>query len=157
MDAPSQTVFAVDTKPLMTGNGNQAWAYRHWVDSPALYTIPDACGSWAWGTNNGWDYNQTTEGPTSPGSYGIAGDEQGPTGTDRVSLRHNGGTDVIFCDGHVKWMTPGNLAAGTNWSATTPAGNIVVTDLSKYLWSLRKSGGCDIRIDCNGNNTEENM
>jgi prepilin-type N-terminal cleavage/methylation domain-containing protein/prepilin-type processing-associated H-X9-DG protein len=131
---PAQTIFAVDSKPLLAGGGS-AWPFMEWTDSPAGYTAPDACVAWAWGTDQIWD---------QPGyGTGEPGDEQ-PFNTDRVSVRHTGGTNVIFCDGHAKWMTPGNLAAGTNWNANSTAGNIDITDLSKYLWSLAKTGTHDI-------------
>ena len=62
------------------------------------------------------------------------------TGTNLFDPRHSGGGNVSFCDGHVKWLTPGALAAGTNWNSQINEANVQVTDLSKYLWSLRKSG-----------------
>ena len=142
MESPSQTVFAVDAKPLFF-DAETAWMYRYWVDAPASWLAPVACSSWNWGATSGWD-QAATPGVNAPGSFGVPGDEPGNTNTDRVSLRHTGGTNVIFCDGHVKWLTPGNLAAGTNWSSTAYAGNIVILDFSKYLWSLKKSGNSDI-------------
>jgi prepilin-type processing-associated H-X9-DG protein/prepilin-type N-terminal cleavage/methylation domain-containing protein len=143
MDSPAETVFAVDSKPLMTGTGyKDAYIYRYWTGSPAGLTAPATCISWSWGDRGAWDAPAT--GPYSGGSYGVPGDESGNTNTDRVSIRHNGGTNVVFCDGHVKWMTPGNLAAGTNWNTTATWDQIDIEDLSKYLWSLRKSGPSDI-------------
>ena len=58
--------------------------------------------------------------------------------------RHKGGGDVAFCDGHVKWMRPGDLAAGTNWYPGINQGDVKITDLSKYLWSLKKTGNSDL-------------
>lgn len=50
--------------------------------------------------------------------------------------RHGGQGTVLFVDGHAKQMTPAALAAGTTWTATTPLGDVKVTDRSKYLWDL---------------------
>lgn len=52
------------------------------------------------------------------------------------SPRHGGRGTVAFVDGHVRQMTPEQLAAGTNWSRTTPNSQVVVTDPSRYLWDL---------------------
>jgi len=142
MESPSQTVFAVDAKPLFW-DASTAWMYRYWTGAPASFNAPVVCISWSWGDPGGWD-QPATAASNSPGSFGVPGDEPGNTNTDRVSVRHTNGTNVMFCDGHVKWLTPGNLAAGTNWSTTTPWNDIVIQDLSKYLWSLRKTGNSDI-------------
>lgn len=142
MESPAQTVFAVDAKPLFW-DATTAWMYRYWTGSPAMWTAPLACGSWSWGDPGGWD-EPAAAATNSPGSYGVPGDEPGPTNTDRVSTRHTGGTNVMFCDGHVKWLTPGNLAAGTNWNTTANWHDIFIEDLSKYLWSLKKTGNSDI-------------
>lgn len=52
--------------------------------------------------------------------------------------RHSDGGNVIFCDGHSKFMKPGSLAAGTTWNinVTAPA-QILINDRSQYLWDLR--------------------
>ncbi|MEO7719040.1 MAG: H-X9-DG-CTERM domain-containing protein [Capsulimonas sp.] len=142
MESPSETVFAVDAKPLFY-DADTAWMYRYWTGAPATWLAPVACTSWSWGSHQGWD-QAATAGSGSPGSYGVAGEEPGNTNTDRVSVRHTGGTNVMFCDGHVKWMTPGNLAAGTNWNTGADRNNILILDFSKYLWSLTKSGNTDI-------------
>ena len=130
VDEPSNTVFATDVKPEIAPGGG-AYPYMYFVESPGVYFAPIACSTYgAWG--NG-EFPDTPNYSTEPVS-----------GTGGVSVRHRGGTNVIFCDGHAKWMTPGNLAAGTNWHAGINSGDIVITDLSKYLWSLRKSGTNDI-------------
>lgn len=51
--------------------------------------------------------------------------------------RHGGRGTVLFADGHVKNMTPEQLAVGTNWTPTTPNNQVVVTDRERYLWDLR--------------------
>ncbi len=132
VDEPSSTVFATDVKGLV-GTGGATYAYAYYVESPAIYTVPIAYATFCgWGADCFWDTPAYT---SEPHTY-----------TGMVSIRHTGGTNVIFCDGHVKYMTPGNLAAGTNWAAgpNVNGGNIQVTDITKYLWSLRKSGPNDI-------------
>lgn len=141
MESTAQTVFAVDAKPLFY-DGSTAWMYRYWTDAPSTWTAPIACSSWNWGDTRGWDQSATS-GSGNAGSYGVAGDEPGNTNTDRVSVRH-GGSNVVFCDGHAKFLTPGNLAAGTNWTSTKFASDIYIYDFSKYLWSLSKSGNTDM-------------
>ncbi|MCW3059481.1 MAG: prepilin-type N-terminal cleavage/methylation domain [Capsulimonas sp.] len=133
IDATSQTVFATDVKNMVpVGAGtSSAYAYMYFVESPAIYTAPIACATFgAWGPG---------EFPDDP-----AYSTEPKSSTGGVSVRHNGGTNVVFCDGHAKFMNPGALAAGTDWAVGKPGGNINITDISKYLWSLRKSGPNDI-------------
>ena len=84
------------------------------IEAPDTYTAPDDCGPSGWGLNS-WG-----------GAYG---------GFEVIRHSMQGG-NVCFCDGHVKFMTPGALAAGTNWTATTDVSAVVRTDASKYLWGL---------------------
>jgi prepilin-type N-terminal cleavage/methylation domain-containing protein/prepilin-type processing-associated H-X9-DG protein len=114
-DSPAQTVMAVDTKADLYGGG--WYPYMHWTAAPADANAPDDCGAggFLWGTDQYFDYLN----------------DETPVNTDRVSLRHSGGTNVIFCDGHVKWMTPGALAAGTNWNESSTAGQIYITDITQ--------------------------
>jgi len=130
LDADSATVFATDIKTEV-GTGGTTWPYMYFVESPAVFTAPIACA-----TFGAWGPGQFPDGP----SYS----QEPVTDTGAFSTRHTGGGNVIFCDGHAKWLTPGNLAAGTNWGVGVPAGNIDITDITKYLWSLRKSGPNDI-------------
>jgi len=77
----------------------------------------------------GWTYNTGIGGPV--------------TADVRVLSPYNGG-NVTWVDGHAKAMTAGALAAGTDFGTSTtsdgstiygPTG-CVITDLTKYLWSL---------------------
>ncbi len=129
LDSSANTVFATDIKPEVSPSGG-AYAYAYFAESPAVCQAPIP-----YEVFGGWGKNQFPEGgyTTEP-----------VTGTGEFSTRHGGGGNVLFCDGHAKWMTPGNLAAGTNWSPTTDTCSIYITDITKYLWSLRKSGSNDI-------------
>jgi len=130
IESASNTVFATDMKVEVGTNGG-TYAYMYFAESPANNNTPGACGLYgAWGTGDFPDDPQYSSEPV--------------TSTGGVSMRHRGGTNVIFCDGHTKWMTPGGLAAGTNWHAGMAAGDIKITDISQYLWSLRKSGASDL-------------
>ena len=84
--------------------------------SPASLTTPEGYTY----TNAGW----------GQGSY------MGPYGGFE-QLRHAGrGGQVCFVDGHVKFMTAGQLAAGTDWNVNKQNSDIHVTDRNQYLWDL---------------------
>lgn len=51
--------------------------------------------------------------------------------------RHNEGGNVVFCDGHSKFMRPGALAAGTDWNINKNPGDIYIVDRSQFLWDLQ--------------------
>jgi prepilin-type N-terminal cleavage/methylation domain-containing protein/prepilin-type processing-associated H-X9-DG protein len=117
---PAQTVLVVDAKNV----GQSGWYTSESVDSPAALWAPDCC---TWG-NGGWGSGSwaDTENYASK-----------PTYTGQFAPRHNGGGNVAFCDGHVKWMTPGALAAGTNWRVGIAGSAIQITDRNQYLWDLQ--------------------
>ncbi|HLV80037.1 MAG TPA: prepilin-type N-terminal cleavage/methylation domain-containing protein [Chthonomonadaceae bacterium] len=120
---PARTVLFVDTKNV--GSDSVGYYTSYTAESPAIETVPDVCG-WS---NGGW-------------GSGAFGDDPNfvtnPTYTGDFDPRHSNGGNVAFCDGHSKWMTPGALAAGTNWHVGIKNTQIVVTDYSQYLWSLSK-------------------
>jgi len=129
LDSASNTVFAVDCK-VEVGSGG-TYPYMYFAESPAVYTAPIACEVYgAWGVGEFPDTPTYSSEPLSS--------------TGAVSVRHSGGTNVIFCDGHAKYLTPGKLAAGTNWHQGITAPNIQITDITQYLWSLRKAGPNDL-------------
>ena len=133
IEASAQTVLLVDTKPDVL------------LDSGAFYPSDMAFSPAGLAANSkvsasgldGWGFDSIFE----SGPNGIGGN----TGTAATSSgsfdpRHTGGGNVSFCDGHAKWFTPGGLAVGTNWTKDISVTNVLITDLSKYLWSLNKSG-----------------
>jgi len=74
----------------------------------------------------------------TPPGYG------GPVSANvRVFSPYNGG-NFAWVDGHVKSMTAGAIAAGTDFASSTPAGGstafgttgTVINDVDKYLWTL---------------------
>jgi prepilin-type N-terminal cleavage/methylation domain-containing protein/prepilin-type processing-associated H-X9-DG protein len=97
------------------------------MDPPNCYTINSDCID-NWGYNPGGIFNSW--GGLLNNNY-VAG---GYTGGN--SERGTGAGEVAFCDGHVKKLAPGNLAAGTNfvYSNNFHSSALIVNNLSKYLW-----------------------
>jgi len=135
---PSNTVLITDTK--LYGDSTATWMSSDFVDSPTMMRPTSACfpGTPGWGLGSIGDSGYA-EYPVDPGTAPAP-----ITSTGNFSIRHNGGGNVAFCDGHVKWMLPSALAAGTNWHPGINYTDVKITDLSKYLWSLSKSGGTDL-------------
>jgi prepilin-type N-terminal cleavage/methylation domain-containing protein/prepilin-type processing-associated H-X9-DG protein len=85
---------------------------------------------------------------SSSSGYGYCGwaknTPTGPVTGDTRALQPYNGANVAFTDGHAKSMTADALAAGTDYGTATPNSNpmaygptgAIVTDLTKYLWSL---------------------
>jgi prepilin-type N-terminal cleavage/methylation domain-containing protein/prepilin-type processing-associated H-X9-DG protein len=121
---PAATVLFVDVKNV--GSAATGYYYSMGAESPAIVTVPDACGY----SNGGWGL----------GSFGdSAGLYPGnPTYTGDFAPRHTGGGNVAWCDGHAKFMQPGALAAGTNWRIGIANTALIVTDTTQYLWSLNR-------------------
>lgn len=65
------------------------------------------------------------------------GSFMGPYGGFESPRHNNMGGTVIFCDGHVKFMQAGQVAAGTNWSVDKLNTAITITDRNQYLWDLQ--------------------
>ncbi|MFN3650140.1 MAG: DUF1559 domain-containing protein [Armatimonadota bacterium] len=86
------------------------------VEAPATHTSPDGC-TW---NNGAWGQ----------------GARFGPYGGFEQPRHGNLGGTVAFVDGHVKFMTAGQLAAGTDWHVNKNNREIRIVDLNKYLWDL---------------------
>ncbi|CCW34926.1 prepilin-type N-terminal cleavage/methylation domain-containing protein [Chthonomonas calidirosea] len=134
IEEPANTVLITDAKPdvILSGPATGAFYPSDLVDSPADYGANSlACGLDAWGACDFGDGE----------ACGLGGPNGAQiTDTNMFDPRHSQGGNVAFCDGHTKWLTPGALAAGTNWYRGIPDGNVQITDLSQYLWSLNKEG-----------------
>jgi prepilin-type processing-associated H-X9-DG protein len=119
---PAETVMLTDVK--IVGRDNLGYYLSHIVESPAIYTVPDVCGY----SNGGW----------GEGSYGDDPEfVSNPTYTGNFSPRHTGNGNVVWMDGHAKAMSPGRLAAGTNWRIGIKNSEVEVIDESQYLWDLK--------------------
>jgi len=74
-------------------------------------------------------------------SWGV-GSISGETGVNEVEGHLTGGTTVrkagqsvvTFADGHAKTMSPGRIAAGTNYVKTQNQSATAITDITKYMW-----------------------
>jgi prepilin-type N-terminal cleavage/methylation domain-containing protein/prepilin-type processing-associated H-X9-DG protein len=117
---PAGTVMLVDVKYVARPGGT--WYTSDTAESPAGVKASDCC-TWS---NGGWGV----------GSYGDDG-ASNPTYTGDFDPRHTDGGNVDFVDGHAKWMTPGALAAGTNWRKGIANTDIQIVDRSQYLWDLQ--------------------
>lgn len=131
LEAPAATVLFTDAKIL----GDDPGGYYDNVSVDAPATAGPSAHACTY-TNGGWGTGSYADDPTIQGNP--------IDGTGAFSARHNKGGNVAFCDGHAKWLTPGKLAAGTNWTPTTPDTSINITDLSQYLWSAKKTGSSDL-------------
>jgi prepilin-type N-terminal cleavage/methylation domain-containing protein/prepilin-type processing-associated H-X9-DG protein len=131
LEAPSSTVLFTDTKII--GDDVGGYYPNDAVEAPAsVGPTTTACDY----PNGGW----------GTGSFGDDSSISDNTidGTGNFSIRHTKGGNVAFCDGHAKWLTPGKLAAGTDWTPTKADTAISITDLSQYLWSAKKTGTSDM-------------
>lgn len=95
-----------------------------------LVDAPDCLGERAsllcvdnWGANSAW--------------AGLLDTEEKGRLTAGMTLRTTKKATVAFTDGHVKRLTPGAMAIGTNWSTTTNSSALVVNDRSKYMWDIQ--------------------
>jgi prepilin-type processing-associated H-X9-DG protein len=153
IEAPASTVLMVETKPETFISGPSAGAFNvsSYVNAPADGSAPPvvangitmhACSNGGNiqfnNPNDGWGVDDEYE-TSATYTYGIPN-----TSTNMFDPRHTGGGNVAFTDGHCRWMTPGALAAGTNWYKGIPQANVRITNLSQYLWSLNKSGTSDM-------------
>jgi len=89
------------------------------VSDPMVWCFP------GWGTGGFYD-----------GGY-LLGNQQAGSQTGGLSLRSVGLAVVSWVDGHASVKSPGYLAQGTNWSPNAVSGNVVVTDVTKYLWDIQ--------------------
>jgi prepilin-type N-terminal cleavage/methylation domain-containing protein len=123
---PSSTVMA--TTGSTSSEGNWEWwgpgSPLPWecVQTPVCGydTNTEYCMD-SWGT--GGYISQWLKGNTIAGAF-----------TGNASLRRANESITQFCDGHVKAMTAGALAAGTNWVPTQQSSSTQVTNASAYLW-----------------------
>jgi len=154
IEAPGSTVLIAETKPagVCAGAATGAIQVTNFVNAPASGSLPPVPGTGATmhACSNGNDpwFNIGSDGWGSDSEYDSPQwplcNKGGDTSTNLFDPRHLGGGNVALADGHVKWFSPGQLAAGTNWYPGIPQGNVKITNLSQYLWSLKKTGPSDL-------------
>ena len=109
---------------------NQYWSYGPGTVLTLGTVDPPDCGSIAgycfdnWGAGGFWEKQSGVK------------DYEGGSTTGSVSLHKAGNGNFAFSDGHVKFMQPGQAAAGTNWSKTLPASQLKQTDKTQYMWAV---------------------
>jgi prepilin-type N-terminal cleavage/methylation domain-containing protein/prepilin-type processing-associated H-X9-DG protein len=130
VNQPAGTVMLAETGQDAedpTGEGIVDQLGTNIVYPPGGFTATDVCTYGDWGI-------------FGPESLWYGGGEEGTTAVTQMGFfrpRHTGGGNVSFCDGHSKYMLPGQLAAGTNWRMGMTPGNIFVLDRSQYLWDTQ--------------------
>jgi prepilin-type N-terminal cleavage/methylation domain-containing protein/prepilin-type processing-associated H-X9-DG protein len=110
---------------MLAESGDEQATYKsgaHIAYGPGGWLAPDVCTYGDWGLNGNNNWYSASNGVNNFGN---------------VKFRHNTGANVTFADGHSKWMKPGQLAVGTNWTSTIAQGAIVITDRNQYLWDLQ--------------------
>jgi prepilin-type processing-associated H-X9-DG protein len=137
-DDPSRTVFYVDSQ-------------RSLSDQTRGFFVVNAPGMWkpfASGTNGLVAFWGGTAGSGDwVGTQTACADFSTPcanptTSSNFVYTEYNGGTNVTFVDGHVKYMKAAALAAGTDYLTATAGSSgslgsgAVITDKRKYLWNF---------------------
>lgn len=142
--------------------GTSDWGplYNSVGDAPnCFFTVCGCLGNWGVPDANNFPFDEQWEGfftavnggnstPVPADQTALAISEGEDTGG--ISSRANGGTETTFTDGHAKSMRPGALAAGTNWSPVTNAGNLQFIGAagpgagplpSNYMWAGPYDGG----------------
>ncbi len=129
---PAQIVAFAD------GGGKDPATTRYYGGS--IVEAPDAYPS-----TETWYY--TGSGSVGWGSDGgsLCNDKWGITGC--FAPRHNEGGNLVFCDGHAKFLKTNAAAAGTTFSPTTPTASVCVKDYSQYLWDPRFDSGQEYHSD----------
>ena len=73
---------------------------------------------------------------TPNANFSFLPDEESGLYTGGVSLRKANNANLAFADGHVKFMQPAQAAIGSNWYRGIAPNNVVITDPTKYMWSV---------------------
>jgi prepilin-type N-terminal cleavage/methylation domain-containing protein len=107
-------------------DAGMTWMIMSTIETPFCYNDPDVWCTDGWGVDS---WYATTYIPSAT--------EEGGKFTGGVAFRAAKNNPVAFLDGHVKKMTAGGIAAGTNWNINSTDASIIVTDTSKYLWDLK--------------------
>jgi prepilin-type N-terminal cleavage/methylation domain-containing protein len=131
--SPAQTVMLTSSyawadsnfgKTDMWSNGTGSSTEFGKVTAPGCWSVPQLCFG-EWGLNDGWN------------STHLKGNYEAGAQTGGVSVRANGGTIVVWVDGHANRMTMGALANGTNWQKDMQASDLKLVDETKFLWDTK--------------------
>lgn len=97
-------------------------------DTSAIVDPPDCATSISWCFDN-WGVGSFWN---DEGFMGINFTAGGLTGG--TSFRNAEKATVGFADGSVRKLSPGALAAGTNWTRTLNSSALTITDREQYIW-----------------------
>lgn len=130
--SPAGMVMMTDVKEMVltatSAGAISSYPGGGYVPSPAANAAStlDCCGAFG---NIGWGKDDAVETVIAPKN----------TGASLFAMRHGGlsGGNVSFVDGHVKFMTPGQLAVGTNWKKDGAQASVAINDVPKYLWDRK--------------------
>ncbi|CAN5443652.1 hypothetical protein BH11ARM2_BH11ARM2_25740 [soil metagenome] len=120
---PADTVYAAETTVYNFSGYNLG---SHRAIPPVGGLDPDVC-NWP---NGGWGKDSDWE------KYAAGGNVPQGKHSANVAFRNAGQNSVLLMDTHVKSMTPGALAAGTDWSYDK-SGLVKLVDQSQYIWDLK--------------------
>jgi prepilin-type N-terminal cleavage/methylation domain-containing protein len=127
---PSSTIFYIESyQPNENNNYTPTGGYTafgNWiVTAPAMLSILSASQTYCvW---PGMDWSQHP-----------AGFNNGAPFTAEASQRYNGGGNVDMLDGHARYLSNDQEAAGTDW-ATSAYTHTHVVSASRYLWDYNDS------------------
>jgi len=122
---PADTVMFTTSQQFTTAPQRgyyQANAPGAW---PIIAPAPYACIRW--------------DGTQGSGNWSANNGARGPITSSTRAINPYGGALVVFIDGHAKFSKPGFLAEGTDYGSAAynnSSDGAVITDLSKYRWSL---------------------
>jgi prepilin-type N-terminal cleavage/methylation domain-containing protein/prepilin-type processing-associated H-X9-DG protein len=118
---PSNTVFFTQTMNGWPSYSASTLGYFT-ATAPGMYAALLPSPNYCIYTNTGW-IRVNPQNATRPA-------------TAEIALRDGSGTNVTWLDGHAKYAKADALAAGTNYATSTSPQATVVTDITKYVWSL---------------------
>jgi len=138
LSKPSQTVVSA----AASTNAEGGWDW-YGPGNPLPWMSIEA--PWCNGSTE-FNYDNTSYcmGVSGNGNWGMGGyvaswikndNVQAGANTGNISQRRSTLGVVQFADGHAKATNVGSLAAGTNWSPTIKATQVVVNNPSAYIWA----------------------
>ncbi|MCO5296496.1 MAG: prepilin-type N-terminal cleavage/methylation domain-containing protein [Fimbriimonadaceae bacterium] len=120
---PAETVFFVESRHP---NYQNTYGY-YTAAAPGMYPILLPHPVYCIYLDTGWSKLNST---------GMGGVPAGTPYTGETALRHQGGNNVAWIDGHAKYLKDTAMAAGTNYSTNPDQATTAITDKSVYLWNL---------------------
>jgi prepilin-type N-terminal cleavage/methylation domain-containing protein len=133
---PSSTIMFAERMNPLYGNparstywygANTAWMIIGTIETPYCEMEPDYWCTDGWGIDSWYATFYAVGASADEGRY-----------TGGVAFRAAHMNPVGMCDGSVKPMSAGAMAAGTNWNVNSTSSSIIVNDATKYLWDTKQ-------------------